>query len=210
MAAKKPEAEAEAPKKKGKLLIIVSALVVVLGAGGGGAWFFLRSKDAEAHVEEKPKAALFLPLEMFTVNLVPNDGQPEFVQTGLTLKVEEQQTIDQIKERMPLVRDRILMVLSGKRSADLMPVAGKRKLAEEIAAAVQTVIEPPKPAAPKKAKKAAEEDEEAKGGEEKKSDEAKADEEAEGEEKAAKKKAKAVKVAKAPTIEVLFTSFMIQ
>ena len=209
MAAKKPEAEAEAPKKKGKLLIIVSALVVVLSAGGGGAWFFLRSKDAEAHVEEKPKPALFLPLEMFTVNLQPaNEGTPEFIQTQLTLKVDEQATIDQIKERMPLVRDRVLMVISGKKSAELVPVAGKRKLAEEIAAAVQTVIDPVKPAAPKKAKKAEAEDEEAKADEEGKDKEAKGDED--GEEAKPKKKAKAVKVAKAPSIEVLFTSFMIQ
>lgn len=206
MAAKKPEPEAEAPKKKGKLLIIVSALVVVLGAGGGGAWFFLRPKDANAHVEEKPRPALFLPLEQFTVNLIPSEGTPEFVQAGLTLKVEEQETIEQIKERMPLVRDRILMVFSGKRSAELLPVAGKRKLAEEIAAAVQTVITPEKPAPKKKAKAAeAEESDEAKAEEE-----ATAEEEAEdGEKKPKKAKAKA-KAAKPPVVEVLFTAFMIQ
>src|SRR5687768_3511236 len=121
MAAKKPEAEAEAPKKKGKLLIIVSALVVVLGAGGGAAWFFLRPTDANATAVEKPKPALFLPLETFTVNLLPQDSSPEFVQAGLTLKLEDQATLDLIKERMPLVRDRILMVFSGKRANDLLP-----------------------------------------------------------------------------------------
>lgn len=193
------KADGDAPKKGGKLVIIIVALVVVLGAGGGAAWFFLRPADANATAVEKPKPSVFLPLETFTVNLQPDDGQPQFVQTALTLELEDQATADLVKERMPLVRDRILMVLSSKKSADLLPVAGKRKLATEIAATVEGAIQT-KP----KAKRAPppEEAEAAEDGE---------DEEAKAARKArAAAAAAAAAAAKGASVKVLFTAFMIQ
>lgn len=190
--AQKPQntAEAEQPKKRGKLLIIVSLLVVVLGAGGGAAWFFM--KPADASTQAKPKPALFLPLEMFTANLQGDDGQAQFVQLGLTLKMNDQEAVNLVKDRTPEVRNRILLVISGKRGSELLPVAGKEKLATDIATAIQGVIAP-----------LAVKDPDAKSTEEEP-----AAEETDGGEVKATPKAK--KVAKAPAIEVLFTAFMIQ
>lgn len=189
--AQKPPNPAEAePKKRGKLLIIVALLVVVLGAGGGAAWFFMKPADSAAH-EAKPKPALFLPLEMFTANLQSDEGQPQFVQVGLTLKMNDADAIAMIKERMPEVRNRVLMVLSGKRAGELLPVPGKEKLSTDIATAIQGVIAPlvakaqPAPAEEEPAAEATD------GGE-------------------VKAAPKAKRAPKGPAIEVLFTSFMIQ
>lgn len=189
--AQKPQntAEAEQPKKRGKLLMIVSLLVVLLGAGGGAAWFFM--KPADASTQAKPKPALFLPLEMFTANLQSDEGQPQFVQLGLTLKMNDQEAVNLVKDRTPEVRNRILLVISGKRGSELLPVAGKEKLATDIATAIQGVIAPLVAKAP-----------EAKPEEEKPA----AEETDGGEVKASKAKG----VAKVPAIEVLFTAFMIQ
>ena len=191
MAQKPPNpAEAEQPKKRGKLLMIVSLLVVVLGAGGGAAWFFMKPADSAAqHAKAKP--ALFLPLEIFTANLQSDEGQPQFVQIGLTLKMNDADAIGMIKERMPEVRNRVLMVLSGKRAGELLPVPGKEKLATDIATAIQGVIAPlvaKAPAVPAEEEPAAEV---ADGGE-------------------VKAAPKAKSATKGPAIEVLFTSFMIQ
>jgi len=128
------------PKKRGKLLLIVSLVLVLAGGGGGAAWFFMKPADPNAAAVAKPKPALFMPLEVFTANLAADEGQPQFIQVGLTLKTTEQETIDLVKERMPEVRNRILMVLSGKRGADLLPIAGKEKLATELATAVQAAV----------------------------------------------------------------------
>ena len=207
MAAQKQAETAETPKKRGKLLIIISLAVVLLGGGGGAAWYFMRSSDAHAApVEAKPKPAVFLPLESFTVNLMPNGGQPEFIQAGLTLKFDDIKMSDLAKERMPEVRNRILMVLSSKRGADLLPAAGKQKLAEELATAVKTIIDPtgakpvakaaPKPPVEEKAADGAEPDEAAI---------AEAKEAKAAEARAAKKAAE-----KAVKVEVLFTAFIIQ
>ena len=204
MAAKPAETAAVAPKKRGKLLMIVSLLLVLTAGGGGAAWYFMKPADADAPpVEAKPKPAVFLPLESFTVNLMPNNGQAEFIQAGMTLKFEDSHASELAKARMPEVRNRILMVLSSKRGADLLPAAGKQKLADELARAVTTIIEPLKPAG-KAAKPAVEE----------KAEEAPAaatDDDAKiAETKAAEAKAKRAAADKAPKIEVLFTAFIIQ
>jgi len=183
------------PKKRGKLLLIVSLVLVLAGGGGGAAWFFMKPADPNAAAVAKPKPALFMPLEMFTANLAADEGQPQFIQVGLTLKTSEQATLDLVKERMPEVRNRILMVLSGKRGADLLPVAGKEKLATELATAVQSIIAPlvAATAAP-----------------DAKADEAEEKPAADDTDGGEAKPGAAKPADKGPAVEVLFTAFMIQ
>ena len=207
MAAKKPAATpvaasdaAETPPKRGKLLLIVTLVIVLLGGSGGAGWYFMKPADADAAVQAKPKPAVFLPLESFTVNLLPHDGQAQYIQAGLTLKLEDAEASDMIKQRMPEVRNRILMVLSAKRGPELLPVTGKQKLAEEIAQAVKTVIEPPKRARTTKSS-----EDEAKA-----ADTAPAAEAAAADEKAGAAEGKRAAAEKTPTVEVLFTAFIIQ
>ena len=154
MAKKTPATEAEAPQKKGgKLVLILGIVTVLAGAGGGGAWYFMRGADPNAAAAPSAKPAVFLPLESFTVNLVGPEGAPQYLQAGLTLKLAAHVKQDVVKERMPEIRNRVLLVLSGKKAADLLPVAGKNRLALELADAVAEVAGPnaaikPRTAAP--------------------------------------------------------------
>jgi flagellar FliL protein len=137
-------AGAEPPKKKSKLMLIIAVAVVTLGGGGAGAWYVMRpaadpNSPKSAH-EAKP--AVFLPLESFTVNLVGPDSQQQYLQAGLTLKLGAEVKVDAIKDRMPEIRNRILLVLSGKKASDLLSVSGKNKLAAEIAQSVKDVVGP--------------------------------------------------------------------
>lgn len=212
MSAAPKDAEA-APKKKSKLLIIIIAAVVVLGAGGGGAWFFLKPKDPSAAHAEPPKPAVFMPLETFTVNLVPQDGQQQYLQAGLTLKLGEQIKETTVKDKMPEIRDRILMVLSSKKASDVLPAEGKKKLAKEIVAAVQSVIgvsAAKAHAAPAQAEPGPGEAAAAEVPVKKKAAAKAEHEEAEGEEAEAAPAPKPVKKAAPAQIEVLFTSFIVQ
>ena len=138
-----PAGEAVAPKKKRpRRLIVIGALVLLAGAGGAG-WYYLHpAETGAAQAAAKPKPAIFLPMESFTVNLLPNEGQLQFLQAGLTLKLEDRDAADLIKEHMPQVRDRVLMVLSSKRSPELLPTQGKQKLATELSDAIRSVIAP--------------------------------------------------------------------
>lgn len=131
-----PAADAPAPKKS-KTLIIVLAAVLLLAAGGGGAWFFLQSK-AEHHEEKVEHAAppVFLPLDTFVVNLQSEAGD-EFLQVNMTVQLQEQKELEVLKTYMPLIRNRILSILSAKKSSDILSPDGKSKLAAELSESIK-------------------------------------------------------------------------
>jgi flagellar FliL protein len=134
-----PVAEAAAPKSKKKLILIVVAAVVIIGAAAG--WFLTREKPAET---EKPKVAAskepkFIPLEAFTVNL-QHEESDQYLQVNISLKVMEPEYEDKIKAVLPEIRSKLNLLLSSKRPSELATVAGKKKLAIEIATEANSVL----------------------------------------------------------------------
>lgn len=143
----KAEAAAEdgAPKKgKKKLMIIVLALLLA-GGGGGGAWFFLgKKKNAEEQAEvedtKSKKKTEFMTIEpAFTVNLREEESE-RYLQTGLVFEVSDPKTAERIKEFMPAIRSKLLLLLSAKSTKDIDNPEGKEELAEEIIASVKGSI----------------------------------------------------------------------
>jgi flagellar FliL protein len=138
----KPEVPAEdkGSKKSSKKIIMLALIaVVVLGAGGAGAWFFLGNKGntKEAHREAPPPPApVFVNLEPFTVNLQSED-EDHYLQTSIVLQVKDEEAADRIKQHMPQVRSRLLMLLSSKKASEVNTVEGKHKLSDEIVAQVK-------------------------------------------------------------------------
>lgn len=143
------EADDEAPppkKKRGKLIFIILAVLILAAAGGGAGWYFSRAEDPEA--AGKPGAAkagaaksakavstkppVFVPLDQFTVNLQYDDTNPQYLQVALSIKVSDSSVVDAIKLHIPEIRNRVLMLLSGKRASDLVTVEGKTTLSTEL------------------------------------------------------------------------------
>lgn len=126
--------EAPPPKSKKKLMIIIVAVVVLVG-GGVGSYFIFAHKPAKHEaekVEEKHVAKpVFVPLEAFTVNLL-SDPDEQFLQVEMTLKATDEPEAESIKEHMPQVRDRILMLLTSKHGSEITTPEGKRLLSSEI------------------------------------------------------------------------------
>jgi len=151
---KKPEAQpaqpfpAVKPTRRKLIAIIAAATTLVLAAAGGTAWYLARPKSpAEAAAAppkakiEKPKQVIFVPLETFTVNLQPESGD-RYLQTTLSLKVGDPAVEQAIKQQMPEVRSRLLLLLSSKRASELTSVEGKQALANQIAAQVNQILNP--------------------------------------------------------------------
>lgn len=210
-------AAADAPVKKSKMKLVIIAVVVLLLAGGGGAWYFLKmkaQKEAEAEEEAPAKVAkadsskppVFLPLDQFVVNLSAGESS-QFLQIALTIRVADQTVADALKTHMPDVRNRILLLLSGKRAAEIATVEGKQKLAIEIAEVSAIPLAAPESPAKKKPVK-----KKAKGkGKGKEDAEDEEEDDAEAKAKAGKKKARAeIDPEDVGILAVLFTSFIIQ
>jgi flagellar protein FliL len=134
-----PKAAAPATPKSSKTLMMIIAAVVVLGLCGGAAWFFtqgLKPDSAKPHKEAKAAVPVFVPVEPFTVNLQPENGD-QYLQVTFTLQVLGLEQVELIKTNMPKVRSRVLLLLSGKRASEIATVEGKQQLAKEIIAAIK-------------------------------------------------------------------------
>ena len=159
--AKPAEEGAEAPPKKSKklLIIIIAAVLVIVLAGGGAAFFLLQKSEdpedeeaaAETHKEKEkekkkkdPKALPgFVPLEPFTVNLIPESAGDQFLQVIMTAEIEDAHADGVVKQHMPKIRNNITLLLSSKKASELLSKAGKEALAEELKDEINTAIEPP-------------------------------------------------------------------
>ena len=156
----KPAAEgAEAPRKSKKLLIILLALVLVVALAGGGALVLMKKAEhaedddeaAEETVKSKKKdkkkdahvAPVFVNLDPFTVNLVPETGD-QYLQVTLSLELDEALSEPMLKAQMPKIRNNITLLLSAKKASELLPKEGKEHLAEGLKDEINSAIEPPK------------------------------------------------------------------
>ena len=131
---------AKPARKSRKLTVVVLAVLVLAGAGGGAAWWWM-NRDAGTAQASVPAARppLFMNLEPFTVNLLGEEGD-RYLQTSIVLQVADDKVVETMKAYLPVIRNRILLLLSGKRPPDLASAAGKAKLVEELTAAVRESI----------------------------------------------------------------------
>ena len=145
-------------KSKKKLLtIIIAILVLVLGLGGVGAYFLLkpaaeydeeyadapreRARPSKRKKTDHNAAPVYVALDAFTVNLVPESGD-QYLQLILSVEVEDAQVDEQLKQYMPKLRNDLTLLLSSKKASDLISSEGKTRLAAEIKEKMNDVLDP--------------------------------------------------------------------
>ena len=152
-AAEKPAAkEGEEGKKKGgglKIIILALLVLILLGGGGFAYWYIMIHSKADhsakvaAEAEPEDEAApVYTPLDTFTVNL-KDPGIA--LQTDISFKVHDEKMAEKVKQRMPEIRNQILLILSNQQQADLNSPGGKEKLAEQIRDVANKILEVKKP-----------------------------------------------------------------
>jgi len=143
--AKETKADADAtetaapPKKSKKLLIIILIVVLLLVILGGGVAFLLIKKnkaqdgeEAKAAVEKTKQAPpVYVPLDAFTVNLVPENGE-QFLQVLISVEVADAHVADTLKLYTPKLRNNVMLLLSSKKASELVSREGKENLAKDI------------------------------------------------------------------------------
>jgi len=74
---------------------------------------------------------IFIALEPFTVNL-QSEGRPRFLHIGVTLKVNDAKSQEQVTQYLPEARSRVLMLLSNRKPESLSTQEDKNQLSTEI------------------------------------------------------------------------------
>ena len=113
--------ETNEPEKKSKKVLII-AVVGVLALGGGGAWFLLGGEPADAAEAEATETTEVLegPViegDQMTVNLADED--PRYARITFAVVLTPEADSGAVGERIPLLKDAILDVVSAYRADDL-------------------------------------------------------------------------------------------
>jgi flagellar FliL protein len=135
--------KAKSKLKSKKMLLTIISSVLVLGIAGGAGWYFTKGDNHNDKSAKKLSKASELPkfiaLEPFTVNL-QRETADQFLQIGITLKIFHPELEEKIKQHLPEIRSRLLVLLSGKYPSELTAAKGKIKLVNEIIAETEIVL----------------------------------------------------------------------
>jgi flagellar FliL protein len=152
MAEKKQDEQQEGGSKK-KLFIIVGAVLLLLIIGGGGAaWFFLK-KDPPPPEEQDPGLQVPVPIlsnqggigpmvniDEFIVNIISADA-PHYVKASLTVELNNEEVQPEVEQRMPQVRDAILLLIGNKTYEELQDLQGKKQLKAELKSRINSFLQ---------------------------------------------------------------------
>lgn len=131
-------------KKKGKIIVLALGICLAITGAGGGYWYSQRHRAAANGAEQPKKVAhkprVFATLEPFTVNLRATASE-HFMQVGIVFEVSSNEISEAIKANMPLIRGKVLLLLSGKTAEELGTPEGKGKLAAELVAVARYALQ---------------------------------------------------------------------
>ncbi|HNP59580.1 MAG TPA: flagellar basal body-associated FliL family protein [Nitrospirales bacterium] len=144
------DAKEEAAVKAGagkKMILIIIAGVLLLGGGGGAAWYFMGgTEEKPAEHDEHAKAETgheepgpVMELEPFLLNLADRE-ELRFLKVSIKLELDRAEEKTDYQNKIPAIRDALLVLLSSKESQLLRTVNGKRRVREEIMTRVNGVM----------------------------------------------------------------------
>lgn len=124
---------------KSKMMLIVIVGVVVMLIAVGVAAYLLGSKSAQsapvaAEVEETEKVEGVGPMvdvTDFIINIL-DKNETRYLKAAITLELENEETVIEVNERMPQIRDSVLLLVGNKSFAELSDLQGKLQLRAEI------------------------------------------------------------------------------
>jgi flagellar FliL protein len=135
------------------VITLVVVFVLLLGMMGTGFFFMWNKLNAvnaqqtepdqgEGTAQAEPlKIGPLHPLDTFIVNLA-DEGGNRYLRTTLNLEMKDEESGKIVQERLPVIRNTILMLLPTKTYDDIATVEGKTALRDEILARLNTFLTP--------------------------------------------------------------------
>ncbi len=132
---------------KSKMMIFVIIGVVVLVAAVGVAAYLLGARSvqnqeaASAEVEEveKEQVGPMVDISDFIINIL-DKNETRYLKASVTLELENEETVAEVNQRMPQIRDSIILLVGNKTFAELNDLQGKLQLRAEIIARLNKIL----------------------------------------------------------------------
>jgi len=133
------------------IIIIVAAVFLVLAVIGGGFFFMWKMMSttlqqnqvvAEETISEEVETNAIKPLyslDTFIVNLADQGGK-RYLRVTMELEISTIEVTEEINQRLPQLRNSILMLVPSKSYADIGTAAGKGALRDELMAQMNTFL----------------------------------------------------------------------
>jgi len=165
----KEETTEEAPvEKKGKntLMIVIIAVLVLIIIGGGITAVLLMDGDEEQAQPQQQMApqtqetksssrsrsnsnsmnsrklsdiGILYPLDTFTVNLKSDQGR-RYLKATISLELNGEELSLELDSKSPVIRDRIIRILSSKTLEEISSKKGKQKVSDQIVDTMNSMI----------------------------------------------------------------------
>jgi len=147
MAKKETAQQSEADGSKKKLIIIIAAVVVLLIGVGVGVFMFMGGEEEKMSLEQE-QAALekkanqvgpMVNIDTFIVNIL-DDEESRYLKAAVTLELNSPEAAAEVTERMPQVKDAILLLVGNKTFSELQDLQGKIQLRAELINRINSVL----------------------------------------------------------------------
>ena len=146
MAKKDAAEQPEAGGSSKKLIIIIAAVLVLLIGVGVGVFMFMggeekKSPEQEQAELEKQAAAVgpMVNIETFIVNII-DEEESRYLKASITLEVNTPEATMEVTERMPQIKDGILLLVGNKSYGELKDLQGKIQLRAELINKINSLL----------------------------------------------------------------------
>jgi flagellar FliL protein len=145
--AKEPAKKTEgAAGSKTKMMMIIAVSVLLLIGVGIGAYFFFSSdksltpEQEQALLERQAKEiGPMVHIDSFIVNIL-DQGEVRYLKAAITLEADTAEAAAELNQRMPQIKDAILLLVGNKTFAELSDLQGRLQLRAELLNRVNSLL----------------------------------------------------------------------
>ncbi len=137
----------EAKKSKKGLIMVLLALVLGAGLGVGGYFAWQMFNPAPSLTDESGQSPFsgdaatgnMVELESFIVNILDEKGS-RYLKASIILDVDNEEVAQEITDRMPQIKDAVLLLVGNKAYNDLADMQGKLQLRVELISRLNEIL----------------------------------------------------------------------
>ena len=122
-----------------KIILALAVLLLAVGASVAATWYVLEQRDQTQLLDSGKPVAIYEALIPSFVVTVNHQGRARYMQVSMTMMGRDPEQMKALKAHMPMLRNRLVMLLSEYSYEQLSKPEGKEILIEQATMTVQAL-----------------------------------------------------------------------